>query len=123
MSEDTTTVEPAADATQIGDSLNGDGPNGASPSEADAAATPPALDAVTESQVEPAAAGEPATEQAPAEPPEPAAAGAPEPPANTTETTEEATDAPDAPEEQSPSAGPRTVGRYIADALRAAGVR
>ena len=135
MTEETRTVEPPADGTQVADSLNGGGADDAMP---DASATAPALDAVTEGQVEAVAAGEPATEPPPAESvaavevseaaETPAAAAEPD-----------AEPAEDAPGEAQPDAhvepdvpadlpveiptGPRTVGRYIADALRAAGVR
>jgi acetolactate synthase I/II/III large subunit len=133
MSEDTRTVEPPADGTQIADLLNGDGATGPV---ADAATTAPALDAVTEGQVEAAAAGEAATEPPPVgtvgqvetaevadvPAPEGGAEAVAEPAADGEPAAHVEPDVPaDLPVEV--PAGPRTVGRYIADALRAAGVR
>ena len=135
MTEETRTVEPPADGAQVTDSLDGDGAHDAMP---DASATAPALDAVTEGQVEAAAAGEPATEPPPVESVTVVdVAEAAETPAGAAEPDAEPVEAP--PGEAQPDAhvepevpadlpveiptGPRTVGRYIADALRAAGVR
>jgi acetolactate synthase-1/2/3 large subunit len=135
MTEETRTVEPPADGTQVADSLNGDGAHDAMP---DARATAPALDAVTEGQVEAVAAGESATEASPVESVAAVEVSeAAETPAAAVEPDAEPAEA--APGEAEPDAhvepdvpadlpveiptGPRTVGRYVADALRAAGVR
>jgi hypothetical protein len=123
MSDETKTVEPPADGTQVADTLNGDG---ADPTP-EAAATAPALDPVTEDQVEAAAAGEPAAAVPP--PIEVAEVAqvveATEPEALPAEPEADAHVEPDVPADLPVvvPTGPRTVGRYVADALRAAGVR
>src|SRR5437667_5273475 len=122
MTEETKTVEPPADGTHVADALNGDG---ATPALADAANMEAAVDAVTEDQVEAAASGEATVEAAPAES-EPSAAPQPEPQPEPDAPVEPAAHVePDVPADLPVAipAGPRTVGRYVADALRAAGVR
>ncbi len=105
MTEDTRTVEPPADGTSIADALNGAGPTDSDGATAtDALPAVEATVAVTEDRVEAAVPGEPPT------------GAVIEPEAEAAIESETETPAPVA-------TGPRTVGRYIADALRAAGVR
>ena len=109
-----------AGATQAEPAVADAGPDvGADPEAAESVATPPDPEP-TDTDAEFVAS----EEAPPAEPTEPAALAGPSEPAHAeapgeVETPTEA----EAPTESEAPAGPRTVGRFIADALRAAGVR
>jgi acetolactate synthase-1/2/3 large subunit len=136
MTDETRTVEPPADAAsdaeaakssldEISDAFNAppeDGANGRAAVQEEPAATQ------TEDATEPAdetpEVDEPAAEAktAPAEA-EPAPESDEREASEAAASAEPAEDASDEPSAPTPTTGPRTVGRYIAEALRAAGVR
>ncbi len=102
-------VAPEALTTLADASTNGvDAPDGTEPMPIDAVADAPATEAPTET--------------APTEPP-PAEAASDSSPIDTDGAGDADVEAEPAAPEITPRAGPRTVGRFIADALRAAGVR